>query len=539
MAELEGRDALRYSLFVPLVDEIFAPTSSSEEPSSAMASSSTDRPSASPASQVAQVDPQPRERQRMLDLGPLPEIREKLQFLLEVCTEKGEADRIDHLLDLLGHLDSAEKQTKENFDGNEEDFELRLSVKVPAHLGPRPKSLFGPPPPTAPRPSVPSPAAAAAATPASTIPSASPVPMDELTPESTSGLLTDSALSTDQEEEFDCPICFDIYPLSHANALMGCTHKYCQECFVHHFLTKINSGEVSAEQMICPDPSCGVKAEDYELESILEPADYAKYLDFLAQKSLQTDGASCWCPNKDCREAILAENTGDRVACPLCHTNFCRKCSLTPFHQDETCEQAKARGDADLSIQAWMAERGSKVKPCPSCRTGIEKNDGCNHMTCQACKHQWCWLCTQNYSSTHYSTGTCSGLQFARFDTLEDARRPATTTTSTTTTPIRPTPTTRARPVTGSDATLLAEQQAYERIMLRQAAAASPLPSTSLASSSRYESPASRHHHRDDRPSKAAVGAAAVFAATTAGLGLPLYIHLKRKREMRPLRSFY
>ncbi|KAL7927805.1 hypothetical protein ACQKWADRAFT_277901 [Trichoderma austrokoningii] len=36
---------------------------------------------------------------------------------------------------------------------------------------------------------------------------------------------------------------------------------------------------------------------------------------------------------------------------------------------------------------------GRTTKPCPGCRWAIEKNDGCSHMTCVKCKHQFCYEC--------------------------------------------------------------------------------------------------------------------------------------------------
>jgi len=57
----------------------------------------------------------------------------------------------------------------------------------------------------------------------------------------------------------------------------------------------------------------------------------------------------------------------------------------------------------------WKTQRNTSVKSCPNCRATIEKDDGCNHMTCR-CGYHWCWLCvaiidpnnlTQHFSEHH------------------------------------------------------------------------------------------------------------------------------------------
>ena len=63
--------------------------------------------------------------------------------------------------------------------------------------------------------------------------------------------------------------------------------------------------------------------------------------------------------------------------------------------------------EADSENLKWLKEF---TKPCPNpkCNTSIEKNTGCNHMTCFKCKHQFCWLCLaddQNYKHTQGQQG--------------------------------------------------------------------------------------------------------------------------------------
>lgn len=43
---------------------------------------------------------------------------------------------------------------------------------------------------------------------------------------------------------------------------------------------------------------------------------------------------------------------------------------------------------------SWIA---SNTKRCPKCKSSIEKNQGCDHMTCKYCGNQFCWLCLSQY----------------------------------------------------------------------------------------------------------------------------------------------
>jgi len=48
-------------------------------------------------------------------------------------------------------------------------------------------------------------------------------------------------------------------------------------------------------------------------------------------------------------------------------------------------------------------------KECPNCSVRIEKNMGCNHMSCRHCGHQFCWVCLAQCGS--HSSQRCSQIQ--------------------------------------------------------------------------------------------------------------------------------
>lgn len=57
----------------------------------------------------------------------------------------------------------------------------------------------------------------------------------------------------------------------------------------------------------------------------------------------------------------------------------------------------------DLKFGGYAAferlKREMGVRDCPKCKTPIQKSDGCNHMTCLACKSHMCWVCLMVFPS--------------------------------------------------------------------------------------------------------------------------------------------
>lgn len=62
---------------------------------------------------------------------------------------------------------------------------------------------------------------------------------------------------------------------------------------------------------------------------------------------------------------------------------------------------ATASGD-DIANALWVA---ANTKRCPRCATAIEKDEGCNHMSCRKCRKEFCWICMQDWSLHSENTG--------------------------------------------------------------------------------------------------------------------------------------
>jgi hypothetical protein len=49
----------------------------------------------------------------------------------------------------------------------------------------------------------------------------------------------------------------------------------------------------------------------------------------------------------------------------------------------------------------YALDHKKKFWPCPTCTTPIEKDSGCNHMTCPKCKKHFCWTCKKTLGDNY------------------------------------------------------------------------------------------------------------------------------------------
>ena len=203
--------------------------------------------------------------------------------------------------------------------------------------------------------------------------------------------------------EKECSICFDKID-SPIDVSLSCGHYFCVSCWTDYLTEKITNANVS--KILCMQHGCSVILDTKFIKKILNGKNELidKYDKFLQRKKLlEKSDKVKFCPFPNCEG--YAEKTGKSkyVKCNFGH-EFCFECGNEP-HGKKKCEEMM-----DKEFEEWRSHK--IVKRCPCCRMWTEKNEGCNHMTCVECKFQWCWLCQKPYSSSHFSQGSCKGLQF-------------------------------------------------------------------------------------------------------------------------------
>lgn len=113
------------------------------------------------------------------------------------------------------------------------------------------------------------------------------------------------------------------------------------------------------------------------------------------------------CPERSCRKGISEED----IDVYLTKWEFVFDTSTVSEHmrilREQKAEAAKQASIAHLDAESQKLVDQS-TSPCPNCKYRIEKNGGCNHMTCKKCRHEFCWVCMGNWQGHGGSYFQCN-----------------------------------------------------------------------------------------------------------------------------------
>lgn len=200
-----------------------------------------------------------------------------------------------------------------------------------------------------------------------------------------------------------CEIC--LYELTFPWTHPRCgEHTFCLSCITTYLETLINDSKVL--NIKCPGSKCLIEFTEQDISKIVSAEVFSKYLKFKSRAELLVDPEVKWCIQPDCEGFVRGSSKDKLKTCPICAFKLCFQCGKA-WHPNKTCEDV-----VDADYELWA--RGKEIQMCPRCKHRIEKIDGCNHMTCAACSHNWCWLCRGKYTSNHFSPLNpfgCANLQ--------------------------------------------------------------------------------------------------------------------------------
>jgi len=134
-----------------------------------------------------------------------------------------------------------------------------------------------------------------------------------------------------------------------------------------------------------------------------------------------------WCPAPNCVYTVECEIKDRELSkiVPTVHCDcghfFCFGCSLND-HQPAPCSLVKKwlkKCEDDSETANWIS---ANTKECPKCHSTIEKNGGCNHMTCRKCRHEFCWMCMGVWSEHGTSWYNCNRFEERSGSEARDAQ---------------------------------------------------------------------------------------------------------------------
>ncbi|RHY04741.1 hypothetical protein DYB28_009957 [Aphanomyces astaci] len=193
------------------------------------------------------------------------------------------------------------------------------------------------------------------------------------------------------KNDLDCGVCGDTVNCTNV-AIMGCGHGYCADCWAGYLQAKVEEGPCCL-LTTCLAYKCDEAVPDTMFRAVLEGPSLEQYTKWHLRSFVDQNGSITWCPSPNCGNAIRGDG-GECFASCACGFQLCLRCGQEA-HPGVHCGLLRAWTEkcAGESENARWVVAHTKQCPNPKCSVRIEKNQGCNHMTCKSCHHHFCWVC--------------------------------------------------------------------------------------------------------------------------------------------------
>jgi len=222
--------------------------------------------------------------------------------------------------------------------------------------------------------------------------------------------MKDAGLETDDVSTMDfvdkgealCQICFCPEDISKIGWIDTCKHQVCIDCWGNWLKAELESKGPSAIFTKCPG-GCKLVVPTSLWERFLPKNLRKLFQKHLATSFVQGSTLVKQCPGKDCDKFAYFPSGGQQDIECVCGEKWCFNCSL-PAHEPCSCHHAQLweeRNASDKDNVNWIR---ANTKKCPNCHSNIEKNQGCMHMRCANCRHEFCWMCGQTWFNHRNAT---------------------------------------------------------------------------------------------------------------------------------------
>jgi len=158
-------------------------------------------------------------------------------------------------------------------------------------------------------------------------------------------------------------------------------HTCCLQCITLYTQTRLGDGVITVP---CPGDfiDCAYMLNLKELEPILPEETFQK---LKTMTDLATNAKARECPK--CSKISIGSASKPKMSCSECDMEFCFFHGAD--HVGQPCSMPDTTLIQKLKNKAW---RWKNSKTCPQCHQAIQKDGGCQHVTCR-CGYEMCWNC--------------------------------------------------------------------------------------------------------------------------------------------------
>ncbi len=207
-----------------------------------------------------------------------------------------------------------------------------------------------------------------------------------------------------------CPICLTSFEDTKIIRL-PCKCTSCSDCLTSWMVTQaLELHYQTHENILCMSTAC---KKPFKVQQVLDQFNQQQQEVInavLFDVYLKKEEDIRKCPNSQCTYAGVIDTSKscrNNLECSLCGTQWREKVHYTGF--EEMMEVIKNRDIKSNELYSTIWEE-TFTRRCPKCQVNIEKNGGCNHMTCKKCQYEFCWLCTRRHQGHSW--------KFCRFSIL-------------------------------------------------------------------------------------------------------------------------
>jgi len=214
-----------------------------------------------------------------------------------------------------------------------------------------------------------------------------------------------------------CEMCYD--DLDEESDGIKCKHNFHSYCWSGYLKTLIEKG-IGCVESNCPKMGCNMTIPYSMFKKYLDPKDFTTYKKYHCRSFTDDNKSIRWCPDPGCDFVTEKFGGGNKQIYCKCGNVFCFGCnkeSHRPIECD-TCDKWLHKNTTESENVTWIL---ANTKQCPKCHKPIEKNQGCNHMTCSAsagCKYEFCWLCLGDWKE--HNSGTGGSYNCNKYEKLKD-----------------------------------------------------------------------------------------------------------------------